>query len=203
MEETDKYKVMKFTGKRADFSLWKDRFLAHCCVKDCDDVVLHDGLVPDDAKLLDASKDVDLIKYRKDNKKAYGILINLVSDPSSINAVLGAKTTNLPRGCIRTAFKNLEKIYDTKNEDVKHELQQKFSKSELTNNDKNPDIWFSQLETWRLRLMLDYKVDITEEVMVNHIIYNLKAKIYETNILIIKRDNRRNKSKKQLEDLKD
>ena len=70
-------------------------------------------------------------------------------------------------------------------------MQQKFNKSELTNNDKNPDIWFSQLETWRLRLMLDYKVDITDEDMVNHIIYNLKAKIYETNILIIKRENMR------------
>ncbi|MGL4342651.1 MAG: reverse transcriptase domain-containing protein, partial [Lactococcus lactis] len=202
MEDTDKYKVMKFSGKRADFSLWKDRFLAHCCVKECDDVVLNDDVVPADSKAL-TENDADLLKYRKDNKKAYGILINLVSDPSSINAVLGAKTTELPRGCVRTAFKNLEKLYDIKNEDVKHELQQKFNKSELISNDKNPDIWFSQLETWRLRLMLDYKVDITEADLVNHIIYNLKAKIYETNILIIKRENSRNKNKISLEDLKD
>ena len=81
---------------------------------------------------------MDLIKYRKDNKKAYGILINLVSDPSSVNAVMGAKTPELPKGCVRTAFKNLLAIYDTKNDDIKHEIQQKFNKSELTSNDKNP-----------------------------------------------------------------
>ena len=203
MEESDKYKLMKFSGKRADFSLWKDRFLAHCCVKECDDVVERDGLVPEDAKSLDPTKDLDLIKYRKDNKKAYGILINLVSDPSSVNAVMGAKTTELPKGCVRTAFKNLLAIYDTKNDDIKHEIQQKFNKSELTSNDKNPDIWFSQLETWRLRLKLDYKVTISDAELVNHIIYNLKAKIYETNILIIKREHLKSSSKTKLEDLKD
>ena len=81
---------------------------------------------------------------------AYGFLVNMVSDPASISAVVGAKTTDLPRGCVITAFKNLERLYDVKNEDVKQELQQKFNKSELISNDKNPDIWFSQLETWRL-----------------------------------------------------
>ena len=85
-----------------------------------------------------------------------------MSDPSSVNAVMGAKTTELPKGCVRTAIRNLLAIYDTKNDDIKHEIQQKFNKSELTSNDKNPDIWFSQLETWRLRLKLDYKVTVSD-----------------------------------------
>ena len=189
MKETEKFKLMKFTGKRSDFALWKDRFLAHCCMKDCDEVVTTDNLVPKDSDVLDP-KDKDLIKYRKNKKMAYGFLVNMISDPASINAVVGAKTTDLPRGCVRTAFKNLERLYDVKNEDVKR-------------NDKNPDIWFSQLETWRLRLKLDYQVDITELDMVNHIIYNLKAPIYETNILIIKREHQKNSSTTKLEDLKD
>ena len=53
MEETDKFKLMKFTGKRSDFALWKDRFLAHCCMKDCDEVVTTDNLVPKDSDVLD------------------------------------------------------------------------------------------------------------------------------------------------------
>ena len=202
MEETDKFKLMKFTGKRSDFALWKDRFLAHCCMNDSDEVVTTDNLVPKDSDVLDP-KERNKIKYRKDNKMAYGFLVNMVSDPAIINAVIGAKTTDLPRGCVRTAFKNLERIYDVKNEDVKQELHQKFNISELISNDKNPDIWFSQLETWRLRLKLDYQADITELDMVNHIIYNLKAPIYETNILIIKREHQKNKSSTKLEDLKD
>ena len=205
MEETDKFKLMKFTGKRSDFALWKDRFLAHCCMKDSDEVVTTDNLVPKDSDVLDPKDPQDKIKikYRRDNKIAYGYLVNMVSDPASINAVVGAKTTDLPRGCVRTAFKNLERLYDVKNEDVKQELQQKFNKSELISNDKNPDIWFSQLETWRLRLKLDYQIDITELDMINHIIYNLKATIYETNMLIIKREHQKNTSSTKLEDLKD
>ena len=85
----------------------------------------------------------------------------------------------------------MERLYDVKNEDVKQKLHQKFNKSELISNDKNPDIWFTQLETWRLRLKLDYKVDITEIDMVNHIIYNLKAPIYEITLLIIKREHQK------------
>ena len=49
MEETEKFKLNKFTGKRSDFALWKDRFLAHCTMKDCDEVVVKDGLIPKDS----------------------------------------------------------------------------------------------------------------------------------------------------------
>ena len=108
MEESDKFKQMKFSGKRSEFALWKDRFLARCCMKDCDEVVTKDGLVPKDSDVLDPTNDADKIKYRSDNKKAYGYLVNLINDPASISAVIGAKTTDLPRGCVRTAFKNLE-----------------------------------------------------------------------------------------------
>ena len=146
MEETDKFKIMKFTEKRSDFALWKDRFLAHCCMKECDEVVTTDNLVPKDSDVLDP-KDTDKIKYRKDNKMAYGFLVNMVSDPASINAVVGAKTTYLPRGCVRTTFKNLERLYDVKNEDVKQELQQKFNKSELISNEK---ILIFGFHNWKL-----------------------------------------------------
>ena len=206
MEETEKFKLNKFTGKKSDYALWKDRFLAHCAMKDFDDVVIKDKLVPKDTDVLDPKIDIDKVKYRKDNKLAYGYLVNLVSDPSSINAVIGAKTADLPMGCVRTAFLALDRLYDIKNDDIKHELQGKFNKSECISNDKNPDIWFSQLETWRLRLKLDYAVDITESDMVNHIIYNLKSPIYETTLLIIKREHQRTKSttkQTNLEDLKD
>lgn len=202
MEESEKFKINKFSGKKSDYALWKDRFLAHCCMKDFDDVVLNDGLVPKDSETLDPAEKLK-IKYRKDNKMAYGYLVNLISDPASINAVTGAKTEDLPRGCVRTAFLSLERLFDIRNEDVKQELQQKFNKSECISNDKNPDIWFSQLETWRLRLKLDYKVDITELDLINHIIYNLKAPIYETTLLIIKREHQKAKTKTKVEDLKD
>jgi hypothetical protein len=99
MEETEKFKLNKFTGKRSDFSLWKDRFLAHCAAKDFDDVVLKDNLVPKDSEVLDtkAADYQEKLKYRKDNKLAYGHLVNLIQDPSSINAVIGSKTADLPR----------------------------------------------------------------------------------------------------------
>ena len=42
-----------------------------------------------------------------------------MSDPSSVNAVMGAKTTELQKGCVRTAFKNLLATYDTKNDILK------------------------------------------------------------------------------------
>ena len=104
-------------------------------------------------------------------------------------------------------YQSLERLYDVKNEDVLNKnYNQKFNKSELISNVKNPDIWFSQQETWRLRLKLDYQVDITELDMVNHIICDLKAPRYETTLLIIKREHQKSKSTTKstnLEDLKD
>ena len=38
-------------------ALWKDRYLAYCCMKDyCDDVVTKDGLVPKDRDVLNPKK---------------------------------------------------------------------------------------------------------------------------------------------------
>ena len=53
MEETEKFKHNKFTGKRSDFSLWRERFLAQCTMKDCEEVVTTDNLVPKDSDVLD------------------------------------------------------------------------------------------------------------------------------------------------------
>ena len=50
---------------------------------------------------------------------------------------------------------------------------------------------------------MDYKVTISDEELANHIIYNLKAKIYETDILIIKKEHLKSSTKTKLEDLKD
>jgi hypothetical protein len=51
-----------------------------------------------------------------------------------------------------------------------------------------PDEWFSELDIIRSEFLIQYSHDISESDTSNHIIYNLKPKIYEVTLAMIKRE---------------
>jgi hypothetical protein len=127
------------------------------------------------------------LRLRKANDLAYSMLTICVKDPVSFGAVYNAISTDLPDGNAALALANLDKIFKLKSMATKHELEQQFNHSGLMKEDKNPDEWFAELDKIQLQLMMDYKVDYDYEKMISHILYNIKPKIYDTVLTVIKR----------------
>jgi hypothetical protein len=69
---------------------------------------------------------------------------------------------------------------------AKIDLEQQFNSSVFTSDTQYLDEWFSKLEGLLLQIQLDFEVDIDN--MIIHIFYNIKAKLYDTVIALIKRD---------------
>jgi hypothetical protein len=49
---------------------------------------------------------------------------------------------------------------------------------------KNPEEWYTELEHIRVLLFEDHGFNVTEEKMIQQIVYNLKPKPYETMVYI-------------------
>jgi hypothetical protein len=71
---------------------------------------------------------------------------------------------------------------------VKNDLIQRFNHSTLHHAGQPPDEWFSDLDIIHSELLIQYNHDISESDTFNHIIYNLKPKIYEIILAMVKRE---------------
>ena len=125
-------------------------------------IILADHLdMPPDSTFLPTpdAKDADAVRLHKlqqGNFLVYAMLSMSVNDPVSFNAVNSAKTSNLTKGCARTACLNLEKLFKPKSNATQYELESKFHNCSLTSEKKNPDEWFAELELLRARLCIDF-----------------------------------------------
>jgi hypothetical protein len=126
-----------------------------------------------------------------------------VVDPVSFGAVNNGITDELPDGNAHLAWTNLETIFKPTSNAAKNELEQKFNQCALTQDSKNPDEWFAELEQLRLHLRLDFTVEYDDDKMITQILYNTKPKMYETVIALIKRDISRNRASVTLNSIKE
>jgi hypothetical protein len=63
---------------------------------------------------------------------------------------------------------------------------QEFNHCILDNDSENPDEWFSQLETIQAELRIDFQYIIPDEDLISHIIFTVKAQIYQTLLTVLK-----------------
>jgi hypothetical protein len=94
----------------------------------------------------------------------------------------------LPYGYAWQAWENIKALHNPSNHGTKNDLIQKFSHSTLHLTRKPPDEWFSELDIIRSELLIQYKHDISDSDTFSHIIYNLKPKIYEITLAMVKRE---------------
>ena len=190
-------KVPQFEGKKEKFPQWSFTFLSVCMFTGCKDALISDTYqVPAEAAVLDettAAGKEDLQK-RRANDSAYALLTICIKDPTGFQAIRNGVTTDLPNGSARQAWKNILRIYQPKSTTQRYELEQRFNDCKLEKETKNPDEWFTDLEHIRTLLSEDHSVKIEEEKMIQHIIYNLKPKSYETMVFTLKRDLEYNKT---------
>lgn len=138
--------------------------------------------------MLDPAADADLIALRKANNTAYSLLLVTVTDPVGFQAIRNGKDQDHPSGLACSAWKHIVRIYKSTSATQKFELEQRFSQLQLTQETKNPDEWFTALDHIRIQLEEDHGISYDNEKMIQHIIYNLKPKQYETLVSMLKRD---------------
>jgi hypothetical protein len=184
-------KIPPFEGKKEKFPQWSFTFLSICMIAGCKDALTEDTFdVPAEADILDPA-DVAMaipIINRKANSTAYALLTICIKDATGFQAVRNGITTDLPNGSAREAWKNLVRIFQPKTTTQKYDLEQKFNDCKLEKETKHPDEWFTELEHIRVLLLEDHEVELEDAKMIQHIIYNIKPKVYETMVYTLKRE---------------
>ena len=189
LKEEKSIRTIPFSGKKNEYIIWRARFLSFAQIRGCKQILLGLTKVPDANKTLLKGTDDDEILTRHSNAVAYSMLNMAVSDAVSFGAVYNAQTKELPDGDAAKALTNLDKIYKSKSSAKKNELEQNFNDCKLIKEEKSPDEYFADLDKIRLQLQIDY--DLTtydDEKVKSHILYNVKPRIYETVIHVVKRD---------------
>lgn len=122
----DSVKIVKWSGKKNEYTLWSNQFLGLCALKECKDVLIGQGTrVPPSSEILDATVAADRPKImaRKANLKAYHLLLLCCSDPVSATAIVQAKTTDLPDGDAAAGWNALERLFKPDTKDNKNKLK--------------------------------------------------------------------------------
>jgi len=173
-EEERGIKAAPFSGKKEDWSKWSRQFMARAVSKEYDDILLGTVVPPKQADVLDPAVPADkiLLKARKANTKAYSDLMALCTDDVSFEIIDCAKTTDLPKGDARGAWKGLMAKYEPSTASEIVRLRKEFASSNLKSASDDPDVWLTSLERKRQRMRL---LGITKDdaELLDHVIGNL------------------------------
>lgn len=190
MTDFSAVKTIPFDGKQENYNEWSTTFVDYCTMKKCSKMLLTDQptLRPDVDDLDEAvATDVPLIKLREQNAIAFSML-SLSTKGKSHEAVQAGKTTANPSGNARKAWLNLKTINKPINDLEEFNLKQKFNRSELKSEGTNPDDWFSELDKMVRQLKEDYNIVTTDEAVLQQVVWNIKAKMYQVTLQMIKRE---------------
>ena len=178
MSEIEKtVKIIPFT-KKSIWRIWSKQFLARAHFKGQKNLLLGKEVVATDDEVLDENFDSttnegqEVLQLRKLNELAYKDLILSFSDVVNFGLVEDACNDKFAEGDAAKAWKNLEHYHNPSTTANKVHLKAQFNTSRLTNGNKDPEVWISDLEVIR-RKFINMKVQITEEDMMMHVINHL------------------------------
>jgi hypothetical protein len=187
-------KTIPFSGKKEDFTIWSSRFLSYLHLNNCKSTILGKTIIPNDTDVLEPTDPlhVPLIQARSANNLAMLLLTMAITDTTSYGALYA-------EGNCAIAWRELNNIYKPMSKAKRYELEQEFNQCALTDESKNPDEWFTELERIKLQLKLDFNQhEIDDAKLIQHILFNTKPSIYATTLQIIKRELIYSPSPKQL-----
>ena len=186
-----------FDGKEENYQMWAEKFKGLCVVKGCVSVLLQDLPIPKDDEFVDSEldplsetpdTDKKAIQLKKKNQLAWSLLTICIQDKSTFGLMNSAKPEGYTEGHARSAWLAIETRFKPKSDANKYELENKFHHCALINENKSPDDWFADLEEIRTQLRIDFQIDIKDDKMVSHIVYNMKPRMYQNTLEIIKRE---------------
>lgn len=125
-------------------------------------------------------------EFKTVNSTGYVELLMAMSEEVSFSIVDEAKTEELPGGDLAKAWKGLMDTFEPSTASTKVILKKQFYASKLSDAEKDPEEWITELELLRQRLK-SLKVTVEDEDLVIHILNNL-PKEYDSLVEAIEED---------------
>ena len=171
MSEDTAVKTKKFLGKDEDWIYWAPLFLARADAKGYRSLIEGSDTVPPDA---DSTTDQSLLRARRLNKMGYSELLALCSDAKvAFLHVKKARSTELPNGDLKLAWKNLTDRYKPKGIKTVEEVIEAYMNCKLESNE-DPDEWITRKDKLCMKLQVDYgKKDYEDDDFKASILFGL------------------------------
>ena len=175
-------KVIPFSGKKDDWSVWSIKFLARANRKGYKDMLTGKEAIPKDSEEPEASEPQgvkDEYKRKRGlNETAYEDLILCINGDTptgrvAFQCVKGSKTSDIEEGDSALAWKRLNDKFAPKTAPTRLNLRNQFNSSFLQTK-QDPDEWLTHLEDIRDR-MADAKSFMTDEALMEHALNNVTA----------------------------
>ena len=187
-EELKIGRIITFSGKRVEWPLWSEKFLARANRKGYKGILLGIDIVPDDNEdiSIETDKEKKMMKYelRRLNEEAYENLILALDGKTEVGRLVfslikGSKSKEFAEGSAREAWKRILNRFEPKKAPNRLQKKKKIQNLKLKYG-QDPDIYISELED----LVTQYR-DAggrwDEEETLEHICGNL-PKCYDTTV---------------------
>ena len=184
--ETKSIRVIAFSGKAKDYRMWARKFMSLASIKGYKKIMT--GKETPLGHLIDCADTKEgkaQEEARKQNERGYSELLLSVSDEVTFGLIDGSRTTDLPEGCLMTAWNKLERKFVPKTNATMVKLVKEFGQMSLKDKKKDPDEWITELEYVRARLTAVGKMKDDKDVMI-HILNNLPVE-YENTVETLER----------------
>ena len=178
-------RILTFSGKKEDWMMWSDKFMAKAMMKGYDEILDGTVLVPDDNTTNPSPSQEEA---RKQNKLAYNELILACTDKIAFGIVKNAKTENLKKGDAKLAWERLKTRYEPNTGTELLALNKEYMSMELDNLKKDPEDFITDLDELRTRMADDpFNEVITDKSFMLHILNSLPIE-YESIVESMERD---------------
>ena len=184
MSDDKAIRVIAFSGKQVDWTVWEEKFMAKANSKGYRKVLLGTQIVPkDDDNFDETTAEGKILKKARDaNELAYTDLILSIDGSTAngrvaFNLVRLSKTKDLTYGDARMAWSRLQNKFATKSAPSLMALKKEFTNSRLSKKSEDPDVWMSTLEDLRIK-MESQGSNMTDVDFMIHILNNLPS-VYE------------------------
>jgi gag-polypeptide of LTR copia-type len=186
-------RLLTFGGKQVDWRMWSRKFLARSNMRKYYEVLNgtlkmppepYDGTVESTEETKARLAKEDEVKNK--NNIGYMELLMAMTEEISFAIVDEAKTDEFPQGDLAKAWKALLDTFEPSTAATKVMLKKQFYSNKLSDAERDPDEWITELELLRQRLK-SLKVNVDDEDLVIHILNNL-PKEYDSLVESIEED---------------
>ena len=178
-------RILTFSGKKEDWMMWSDKFMAKAVMKGYDEVLDGTIIIPDDKT---NKPTTDQEEARKMNKLAYNELILACTDKIAFGIVKNAKTEDLKRGDAKMAWERLKTRYEPNTGTELLALNKEYMSMELDDLKKDPEDFITDLDELRTRMADDpFNEVIKDKSFMLHILNSLPME-YESIVETMERD---------------
>ena len=187
-------KVIHFSGKKTDWAVWSEKFLARAKMRGYRDILPGKEIIPkDNEEPEDSATDAVKEKYKKvrdSNELAYLDLVLCIEGNTQVGCVAfacvkGSKTQDITMGDSRVAWTRLTNKFAPKTAPSRLHLRALFNASSLKPK-QHPDEWLTYLEDLRDQL-IEANSEMTEESLLEHALNRVTPE-YKLQVSLLERD---------------